>query len=175
MSDIDCDLCVPERHRSCVQPANTVVLRNRPIHYRCKAHRASTQTSGGNPLKKLIGGIVAILIGLGALTACSDASVVSQNISTDADNFKINRQIVFYNGITNTYIATVEGKCSVEDSMRKLAVVCKVGEGKYIKDFLGKSDNVTWFALQDGAASVSANHFKIVFKPETVIPNFEVR
>lgn len=45
-----------------------------------------------------------------ALIACSDnASVASANLSTAADNFEINRRVVFYNGITDAYILTIEG------------------------------------------------------------------
>lgn len=43
------------------------------------------------------------------LTACTDADVVSSNLSQDADNFEINRRIVFFNGITNTYLLSIEG------------------------------------------------------------------
>lgn len=36
-----------------------------------------------------------------SLTACSnDAQVASHNLSNAADNFQLNRRVVFYNGIT---------------------------------------------------------------------------
>jgi hypothetical protein len=117
---------------------------------------------------------VGIAIGASACTT-NDADVVSKNLSKDADNFKIERQIVFYNGITGEYVAEVTGKCSVEAGSVKLAVVCKTGKDEYIKNYLGLSDNVTWFALQSGPAKVSDDHYKVVFKPSTVIPDFEVR
>ena len=47
------------------------------------------------------------------LSGCNDADIASQNLSTAADNFQINRRIVFYNGITDTYILTIEGLCSI--------------------------------------------------------------
>ena len=46
-----------------------------------------------------------------ALVGCSrDADLVSQNISTAADQFEIMRRIVFYNGITGEYILSIEGQ-----------------------------------------------------------------
>ena len=49
-----------------------------------------------------------------ALAACTppDAQVASHNLSKAADMFEIDRRIVFYNGITDTYMLTIEGRCS---------------------------------------------------------------
>lgn len=108
---------------------------------------------------------------------CSDADVVSQNISKDADYFKINRRVVFYNGITGEYMLTIEGKCSLgnNDPANKLTVTCKVGEDKYKKHFLGLSDNVTYFVEQIESANVSDYHYKVVFKPAAIIPDIDIK
>src|SRR5690348_13773967 len=85
------------------------------------------------------------------ISACSpEADVASRNLSQDADMFKITRRIVFYNGITNDYILTIEGLCSLGnfDDSGELSVTCKVGPDSYKKHFLGLSDNVTYFAEQ---------------------------
>ena len=51
------------------------------------------------------------------LAGCQrDAQVASWNLSKAADNFEINRRVVFYNGITDSYMLTIEGRCSIEDS-----------------------------------------------------------
>lgn len=127
-------------------------------------------------VKKRVAALIAA--GLVALTAAcsSDSDVVSENLSKDADNFKVNRRIVFYNGITGEYMLVIEGFCSVQpDDANRLAVTCKTGKDAYKKHFLGKSDNVTWFAEQIDAANVSANHYKVIFKPSAIIPEPEVR
>src|SRR3954471_19430392 len=99
---------------------------------------------------------VALLIAAVSLSACAnDADVASRNLSQAADNFEIPRRIVFYNGITNDYMLTVEGLCSQVQETKKLAVTCKVGEGQYKKHFLGLSDNVTYFSEQMEPAKVS--------------------
>lgn len=125
-------------------------------------------------MKKLV---VALALAGSALmmSGCTDAQVVSENLSKDADQFKINRRIIFLNGITDNYIMTIEGRCSLNVQDRKLDVTCKVGEDQYKKHFLGTSDNVTWFAEQLDSANVSANHYKVIFKPSVLIPDVEVK
>lgn len=111
-----------------------------------------------------------------ALGACSsDADVASRNLSKDADNFKINRRVIFYNGITGDYMLSIEGFCSVEpQDPTNLTVTCKVGGG-FKKHFLGRSDNVTWFAEQLDAQNVSADHYRVIFKPSVIVPDIEGR
>lgn len=83
---------------------------------------------------------------LSLLAGCSDADVASQNLSNAADNFEINRRVVFYNGITGEYMLSIEGLCSLgnADKSREVSIVCKTGAGTYKKHFLGLSDNVTY-------------------------------
>lgn len=113
-----------------------------------------------------------------ALTGCTnvnDSDVVNENISTDADNFKILRQITFINGITDKYLLTVEGYCQLETGdAKKLTVTCKV-PGGYKREYIGLSDNVTYMVQQLNAANVSPDHYKIVWKPEVIVPTFEKR
>lgn len=123
-------------------------------------------------MKKLIAPIAVAAL---ALSACSnDAEVVNHNITQDAENFKIPRRIVFVNGITDQYLLSVEGFCNIKDDQSQLEVICK-DAGGYKKHFLGLSDNVTYFAEQITGAAVSDNHYKVVFKPSTIVPIVEVR
>ena len=106
---------------------------------------------------------------------CSDASIASQNISEAADAFEIDRRIVFYNGITDTYMLTIEGRCSIEDQVNQLEVTCKLADGKFVKHFLGLSDNVTYFAEQMQTVDVSVYHHRVIFKPQSIIPAADLR
>lgn len=115
---------------------------------------------------------------LGALSGCtSDANVASQNLSRAADQFEINRRVVFYNGITGDYILSVEGLCSLgnQDKDGRLSVTCKTGPSSYKKHFLGLSDNVTFFAEQINDAKVGVYHYRVIFKPSVIIPDVELR
>ena len=91
--------------------------------------------------------------------------------------FKVFRRIVFYNGITGQYMLSVEGYCSLgnDDKPRELSVICKTENGKYVKHFLGLSDNVTYFAEQLLEVDASVHHYTVVFNPLTIIPNVVVR
>lgn len=109
------------------------------------------------------------------LAGClSDADQASINLSKAAEMFEIDRKIVFYNGITDEYIAVIEGKCSVEVPSGRLEVTCKEGPNEFAKHFLGLSDNVTFFALQTETADVSVYHTRIIFKPQSVIFDADV-
>ena len=107
---------------------------------------------------------------------CTDADIASNNLSKAADQFEIQRRIVFYNGITDSYIFVVEGLCSLGnyDPNGELTVTCKIGDGKYKKHFLGLSDNVTYFAEQIEAESADMYHYRVIFKPESIVPDIEL-
>lgn len=113
---------------------------------------------------------------LAALAGCErDAQVASRNLSYAADNFQIQRRIVFYNGVTGEYMLTIEGLCSQDQSDRKLAVTCKTGPVNYKKHFLGLSDNVTYFSEQMEAAPADVYHYRVMFKPSVIVPSIEVK
>lgn len=109
------------------------------------------------------------------LGACnSDADVASQNLSIAAEQFEINRRVVFFNGITDTYLLSIEGRCSIEDQGTQLEVTCKVGDNEYKKHFLGLSDNVSYFVEQLDSADVSVFHYRVIFRPSVIVPDVDV-
>jgi hypothetical protein len=116
---------------------------------------------------------------LAVLAGCSnDAQVASQNLSTAADNFQINRRIVFYNTRTDTYALKIEGLCSIDkgDSVdREITVTCKTGPSEYKKHFLGMSNDLTFFAEQIDSAPADPYHYLIIFKPTEIIPTIQLR
>jgi hypothetical protein len=129
-------------------------------------------------MKKILLGVIAAIMFVFTLSACEpEADTVSDNLSTDADNFKVQRRIVFFNGITDKYLLQIEGRCSLgnHDSAKMKSVTCKIGPHKYVKHILGLSDNVAWFMEQLESSDVSAYHHKIVFRPQTIIPDIDVR
>lgn len=122
----------------------------------------------------LISFVVAILL---LITGCTDAEVVNQNLTKDADNFKVYRHIVFVNNITGEYLLEMTGYCNITaDTVDKqLETICKNDNGGYIKNFLGVNDTTTYFVEQIDAKFVSDKHYKLVIKPSTLIPFVEVR
>lgn len=113
------------------------------------------------------------------LTGCQvdDADVASANTRKAADNFEINRRIVFYNGITDNYLLEIEGRCSFDlnDTGTAFNVICKVGDQMYKRHTLVLSDNVTAFVEQIDPNQASAYHYRVTFKPSVIVPDVDVR
>jgi len=119
---------------------------------------------------------VLLMAGVLLLSGCdTDANIASRNLSKAADMFEIERRIVFYNGITDTYILSVEGRCSVEFYSDKFTVTCKTGENQFVKHYLGRADNVFPFVEQLETADVSAYRYKVIFKPLSIIPDIDLK
>lgn len=124
--------------------------------------------------------IVIILILLSIMVSSigcgsNDADVVSKNISTAADNFEVQRRIVMFNGITDKYLLVIEGRCNIVDEVNQLEVTCQEGPDAYKKHFLGLSDNVSYFVEQGEPIDVSEYHYRVVFKPQSILPDPDFR
>lgn len=118
--------------------------------------------------------LMVLLVGAALLlTGCSHKSdTVSKNISKDADSYKVFRQIVVYNGITDKIILEVDGFCALgnDDPAEYVSYTCK-GPGGYIKDIINRSDNTLVFEHQINAVKVSDTYFKVIVRPETILPD----
>jgi hypothetical protein len=127
-------------------------------------------------LKKIItAGIIATSAILAGCMA--DADIASHNLSKAADQFEINRRVIFYNGITGDYMLVIEGLCSLgnSDKSRAVSLTCKTGANEYKKHFLGLSDNVTFFVEQLEPSKQSVYHYKVIFKPAAIIPDIDFK
>lgn len=113
------------------------------------------------------------------LTGCmeDDATVATENLKKAADNFEVNRRVVFYNGITDTYILSVEGFCSMDLNPTGTAfnVICKTGKNDYKRHTLVLADNVSAFVEQLDSVKVSAYHYRVTFKPQVIISDIDFR
>lgn len=76
---------------------------------------------------------VLLITVMAIMAGCSEADVVSENISKSSDSFEVQRRIVFFNGITDKYLLTVEGLCALgnDDTDLRMTVTCKVGKDEY--------------------------------------------
>lgn len=123
-------------------------------------------------MKKVI--LLAIAVMALFVMSCEDSQVASRNISKAAHQFEIYRRVVFYNGITDTYILQIEGYCSVVNENGQLAVIVKTQDNEYLKHYLGLSDNVTYFAEQMESVKVSTQNYRVIFKPSVIVPNIDL-
>lgn len=103
-----------------------------------------------------------------------DATIAKRNMAKAADNFEINRRIVFYNTWTDTVVQQVEGKCSI-DYGERVSLICKVGSDQYKRSFISLSGQVTVFVEQLDSIPVNVYHYRRTFKPQSVTPDIDFR
>jgi hypothetical protein len=127
-------------------------------------------------MKKKIGMFILGIMAVVTLVGCTEADTVNNNLSKSADSFEVQRRIVFFNGITDKYLLTVEGLCSLDiDDAKNLRVTCKVGDDKYKRHYLGLSDNVSYFVEQTDAKTEDPFRYKVLFRPESIIPDIDLQ
>lgn len=124
--------------------------------------------------KKSIAALMAAGAVVSGVAACqSDADVASENLSKAAEQFEINRRIVAINTITDKYLWAVEGKCSIEFPDGRVELTCKLKDGSFVKHFSTKPDNVVYWVEQTNGTNVSTDQYRVIFKPETIVPNVD--
>jgi len=116
---------------------------------------------------------IALAFGVTAGACDSDAKKASENVSTAADNFEVQRKIVGVNTRTDKYLFYVEGRCSIERA-GDLIVTCKQGPNDYRKHMIGQATDVAWVSTQMEGIDVSVYHTRVILKPEGIIPEIEL-
>jgi len=124
--------------------------------------------------KAFIAILVSVAIAV-SITGCTEAEIASTNLSKEADQFNVYRRVVFYNGITDQYILEIDGYCSVEFFTDKFVVTVKTDDGKYMKHYLGRADNVFPFVEQLDSRGVSTRQYKVIFRPSVINPDIELK
>lgn len=109
-----------------------------------------------------------------ALTACSEADRVKSNISKEADNFNIVRQLTVINCLQGDVLFQMTGKMSITADVadNQLEILVENDDGTYSNHFVGLSDNVT-YTIEDlnlGANDVDKYKFTINFNPNMWMP-----
>ena len=123
-------------------------------------------------MKKIL--VLAVIVELVlTMCGCTEAERVTYNLSKQADNFNIVRQITVINCIQGDVLFQMSGKMSitVDEVENQLEIVVEDG-GTYCKHFIGLSDNVTYVVedLNLGANAVSKYKYTINFNPSMWIP-----
>ncbi len=116
------------------------------------------------------------LLTLGACTSAADRA--NENLSKSADNFEVPRRIVGINGITDKPLFSVEGFCSytTDAATATFEAICLVdrASGEVERTTLHLSDNVTFVSTQTGGKDVSLFRPRVIFRPENIVPNFDL-
>lgn len=123
-------------------------------------------------MKKMLGMMLVIIMAL-AMVGCTQAKRVSHNLSEEADNFNVVRQLTVINCIEGDVIFQMTGKMSITaDTMDNQLEIIVEDDGTYVKHFIGLSDNVTYVVedLNLGDNAVSRYKYTLNFNPNMWIP-----
>jgi hypothetical protein len=128
---------------------------------------------------KKIALLLAAVAAAGALSSCTSAADrANENLSKAAENFEVPRRIVGINAITDKVLFSVEGYCSYETDADTIDVICATQDedrkSHVMRTTLGKSDNVTFVSTQLEAVEVDFFRPRVIFRPENVVPNFDL-
>jgi len=114
----------------------------------------------------------ALLLALASCTGTA-ASTASENVSTAADNFEVNRLIIGMNLRSGEILFSAEGACSITRD-GDLVVICKTGPDEYKKHYFGLGPEVGWVSTQLGPVVASQYHTRIILRPTTILPDYDL-
>lgn len=108
------------------------------------------------------------------LSGCQvEADRVNYNLTQEADNFNVIRQITVINCLKGDVLFQMTGKMSItaDTQDNQLEVIVEDENGKYKKHFIGLSDNVT-YVIEDitDDTDVSKYHYTLNYNPKMWIP-----
>ena len=123
---------------------------------------------------RIILALLSVLLTATVFTGCeTEAQRVSYNLSQQADNFNIVRQLTVINCIEGDVLFQMTGKMSItaDTADNQLEIIVE-DNGTYVKHFVGLSDNVTYVVedLNLGANEVNKYKYTLNFNPKMWIP-----
>lgn len=109
----------------------------------------------------------------GMMSGYTQAERASFNLTQEADNFNIVRQLTVINCIKGDTLFQMTGKMSItaDTTDNQLEIVVE-DDGTYVRHIVGLSDNVT-YVIEDlnlGANEVSNYRYTLNFNPDMWIP-----
>lgn len=117
--------------------------------------------------------VILCVLSLFCLTGCDEAMRVEENITKQADNFNIVRQVTVINCINGDVLFQMSGKMSITaDTADNQLEILVEDNDTYTKHFVGLSDNVT-YVIEDlnlGANDVSQYRYTLNFNPKMWLP-----
>ena len=108
------------------------------------------------------------------LTACGgfddEANMVSYNISKEADNFNVLRELTVINNFSDTVIFQMVGTLSIREDRTQLEITVKESDGVYKKHFVGMSQFTTYVLEDVTGSDVRTSKYTLNFNPEMIMP-----
>ena len=124
-------------------------------------------------MKKLFAMVAVVMALMFSMTGCIDeATVVSYNVSKEADNFNVVRRLTVINTRTDKCLLQMTGKISIEDVTDGIAVLVEVDRDKgiYQTHWVYLNEN-TMYTVEDlNGVGVSKYAYELEFMPQELVP-----
>nr|DAE50863.1 MAG TPA: protein of unknown function (DUF4969) [Caudoviricetes sp.] len=123
--------------------------------------------------KKILATLLIGVLAVGGLTACTEVTQVSYNVSQEADNFNVLRRFAVINTRTDKVEFELIGAFSlqVENSHdNQIEIVVEQADGSYKKHIVGMNENTMYVVEDLGGAKVNKYKYEVNYIPETIVP-----
>ena len=105
------------------------------------------------------------------LVGCTQADVVSANLSKEADAFNVTRRLAVINARTDKPIFELVGNFSISNtSYSELVITVQTGPNEYKKHYVYLNEWTIYVVEDVTGMSVDPYHYEINFLPEMIVP-----
>jgi len=99
-------------------------------------------------------------------TGCTQAEMVSQNLSKEADAFNVQRKITVINARTDTIMLELVGNFSIQNNdSSELEIICEIADGVYQKHFIYLNEYTLYVVEDISNTNVSKYHYELNILP----------
>lgn len=118
--------------------------------------------------------VLTVIAMVTTLAGCSQSERVNANLTKEADNFNVVRQLTVMNCIEGDVLFQMTGRMSItaDTSDNQLEIIVENDDDSYVKHFVGLSDNVTYVVedLNLGNNDMEKYKYTLNFNPNMWMP-----
>lgn len=124
--------------------------------------------------RKIVSVLITAILAAGIVSGCSEKDRVESNLTKEADNFNVVREVTVINCIEGDVLFQMSGRMAITADVddKQLEIIVENNDGTYVKHFVGLSDNVT-YVIEDlnlGENDVNKYQYTLNFNPNMWMP-----
>lgn len=124
--------------------------------------------------RKIASVLIAATLVVGIVSGCIEKDRVESNLTKEADNFNVVREVTVINCIEGDVLFQMSGRMAItaDTDDNQLEIIVENNDGTYVKHFVGLSDNVT-YVIEDlnlGENDVNKYQYTLNFNPNMWLP-----
>lgn len=121
-------------------------------------------------MKKFVAIMMSLILTV-SLCGCTQADMVSHNISQQANNFNVTRRLAVINARSDAPVFELVGNFSISNTTtNELAVTVEVAPNQYKKHFVYLNEWTIYVVEDVSGAYVDPYHYEVNFLPEMIVP-----